>query len=93
LFNQVKKQKQSPFKTLSFLIGLKKLVLHSLNFNYWMKMAMSLPFVPPNYVLDVFNNILLEFLENQKDTEECQVHNVHTVVSCYECEFFIYQNF
>ncbi len=38
---------------MSFLIGLKKLVLHSLNFNYWMKMAMSLPFVPPNYVLDV----------------------------------------
>jgi hypothetical protein len=49
---------------MSFLIGLKKLVLHNLNFDYWMKMAMSLPFVPPNNVLDVFNNILLEFLEN-----------------------------
>jgi hypothetical protein len=43
-------------------------VLHSLNFNYWMKMAMSLPLVPPNYELDVFNNILLEFLEKHKDT-------------------------
>jgi hypothetical protein len=43
-------------------------VLHSLNFNYWMKMAMSLPFMPPNYELDVFNNILLEFLEKHKDT-------------------------
>jgi hypothetical protein len=79
---------------LSFLLGLKKLVLFSLNFNYWMKMAMSLPFVPPNYVLDLFNNILLEFLENHKDTEEFQVHYEH-VVSCYEQTFlfFNYQNF
>jgi hypothetical protein len=63
-------------------------VLHCLNFNYWMKMAMSLPFVPPNCVLDVFNNVLLEFLEKHKDTEEFQVHNEH-VVSCYEWAFFI----
>ena len=73
---------------MSFLIGLKKLVLHNLNFNYWMKMAMSLPFVPPNYVLDVFNNILLEFLENHKDIEQFLVHN-EQVVSCCECEFLI----
>jgi|LakMenE01Jun11ns_1017448.scaffolds.fasta_scaffold9503581_1 hypothetical protein len=65
---------------MSFLIGLKKLVLHNLNFNYWMKMAMSLPFVPPNYVLDVFNNILLEFIENHKDTEQFQVHNEQVLV-------------
>jgi hypothetical protein len=39
-------------------------------------------------VMNVFNNILLEFLKKHKDTEEFQVHNEH-VVSCYECEFFI----
>ncbi len=55
-------------------------MLHSLNFNYSMKMAMSLPLVPPNYVMNAFNNILLEFLEKHKDTEEFQVHNEHVVV-------------
>ncbi len=52
LFNNIHKNKKSkkspPLK--------KRLVLHSLNFNYWMKiLAMNLPFVPPNYVMNVFN--------------------------------------
>ncbi len=56
-------------------------MLLSVNFNCWMKMAMSLPFVPPNYVLDMFNNILLEFLEMHKDTKEFQVHSVQVAMN------------
>lgn len=52
--------------------GLKPLMLHSVDFIYWMKMVMSLPYVPSNYVADVFNNIVVEYLEQRKDTEEFQ---------------------
>ena len=39
------------------------------------------PSYPQNNVLDMFNNILLEFLEKHKDTKELQVHSVQVAMN------------
>jgi hypothetical protein len=43
--------------------------MHHVEFNYWIKMIMCLPYVPWNYLQDTFNNVVLEYYEKRKEDD------------------------
>jgi hypothetical protein len=49
--------------------GLLTLMNHSTKFNYLVKMLYGLAFVPPHKVTDIFDTIIMDYVDTNKETE------------------------